>query len=709
MYKNDLMLPPVKFDWIGLFNPAWAIGLLILWLVIFWRIIPLEGGALNWALFVSIAFGVVPLGLALGRIGGETYWKPMLALMPIISTVFLVTKDPSVWVLVISVISSGIILKMFSPQKTIGSWAAVCGILLITWTAAVKLIWWLNFDRFITLSVGSCAIAVWATVVAIIFTYGRSGAMVSTPRLALVDVLALVIFSMAGTRVAGDFVDESFIVGSAQLVRDGGWLLWSVPSQYGFLNIWLLAHAPFETVWQSLYFLNSLLLTLQAALIYAFVTKLKSGWMHRVFSLIITLAATLMLPGWAPELTGPNLSASVSAFRFIWCFALLYVIFEIALSRQVFGKKKQRQFLPENNYLIGSCIWTVGCLWSFENVIFCSAIWIPFLLIMSWRGGLQWRKFIILFIPFIVIALTICVIYIYKVGGMPDFRSYFEYALIYQGGFGSLPMKLTGGIWVPVVIFSILIAGASSSIGRNSDIPMILYLSTLCFLWATVSYFVSRSHENNITNLTPQFLMALAAGLRILNLFSKGQELDIFRWLMRAAMMPFIAVILIATYGNVIYLGRFLSTMTMSRNIASIQEIEFPIPQSLRELMIEAKFQPDDPIEIMGQTVMPDWRFNEKTYRDPRHWLPFGPATQIGILPLERQILYMERYLQNPRKGGWLLHNKFQSPVLGSREAGGFQNNSENFPYASTLAKTHYKSKEYENAEWKLERYEPNL
>ena len=111
----------------------------------------------------------------------------------------------------------------------------------------------------------------------------------------------------------------------------------------------------------------------------------------------------------------------------------------------------------------------------------------------------------------------------------------------------------------------------------------------------------------------------------------------------------------------------------------------------------------------MGQTVMPDWRFNEKTYRDPRHWLPFGPATQIGILPLERQILYMERYLQNPREGGWLLHNKFQSPVLGSREAGGFQNNSENFLYASTLAKTHYKSKEYENAEWKLERYEPNL
>jgi len=50
----------------------------------------------------------------------------------------------------------------------------------------------------------------------------------------------------------------SFYTGPAELVRAGGWLLHDVPSQYGFLNIALLAALPGANSFQNLYFITAL-------------------------------------------------------------------------------------------------------------------------------------------------------------------------------------------------------------------------------------------------------------------------------------------------------------------------------------------------------------------------------------------------------------------------------------------------------------------
>jgi hypothetical protein len=56
----------------------------------------------------------------------------------------------------------------------------------------------------------------------------------------------------------------AFFAGPAELVRQGGWLLWDVPSLYGYLNIVLVAALPFGSTWQSLFILNAACLFVSA-------------------------------------------------------------------------------------------------------------------------------------------------------------------------------------------------------------------------------------------------------------------------------------------------------------------------------------------------------------------------------------------------------------------------------------------------------------
>ena len=80
-------------------------------------------------------------------------------------------------------------------------------------------------------------------------------------------------------------------VESANMVRAGGWLLWDVPSQYGFLQTWLLAALPGDTVWQNFYVLLG---GLQLAVGYAVFALL--WWSYRgltgfVFALSMAVAS----------------------------------------------------------------------------------------------------------------------------------------------------------------------------------------------------------------------------------------------------------------------------------------------------------------------------------------------------------------------------------------------------------------------------------
>jgi hypothetical protein len=71
------------------------------------------------------------------------------------------------------------------------------------------------------------------------------------------------------------YVHWTFFVGPAEDVRQGGSLLWDVPSWYGFLDILLLASLPTDSCWQSMYLMNSSSLFISAVVVYSVLRALR--------------------------------------------------------------------------------------------------------------------------------------------------------------------------------------------------------------------------------------------------------------------------------------------------------------------------------------------------------------------------------------------------------------------------------------------------
>jgi hypothetical protein len=97
---------------------------------------------------------------------------------------------------------------------------------------------------------------------------------------------------------------------------------------------------------------------------------------------------------------------------------------------------------------------------------------------------------------------------------LPDWRGYYEYATAYTGGFGAIPIDPAGNVWMPFLVFcSLLVAGLYTFKRGVKDPHLPAIVAALAGIWAVSSYFVSRSHPNNIINLTPVYCMAVAIAL----------------------------------------------------------------------------------------------------------------------------------------------------------------------------------------------------
>src|SRR5262249_5630817 len=111
------------------------------------------------------------------------------------------------------------------------------------------------------------------------------------------------------------------IVAPAEMVRRGGWLLWGVPSQYGFLNTVAVAWMPFRSVWQAFYVVHAALTFASGCAVFALFRLLRKSPANLALSLAMALASVFMVPGWAipGEPLGPWVTPAVGGYRFIWC------------------------------------------------------------------------------------------------------------------------------------------------------------------------------------------------------------------------------------------------------------------------------------------------------------------------------------------------------------------------------------------------------
>lgn len=494
-------------------------------------------------------------------------------------------------------------------------------------------------------------------------------------------VLAVVVLAAGALRMP-DFhrwrvmAHWGVLMGPADMVRDGGVLLWDVPSQYGFLNTLLLAWLPTATTFGSFRAVNATAITFAAVLVFSVLFSLRRSVPGFVLALAVAFSVVLVLPGESEVLDGPFTYPSLGPYRFVWVYVMLAIALWEANLLRMAGPTGRAAWV---RLLVGSALWVIAVLWSIESGVWATATWIP---------ALAWSRFLAarrtsgvgpallratgaLGVPFGLLAATVYGIdlhYRHVLGIEPEYAAFGEYALSFQGGFFSMPFELLGPGSALIVMFlacstALVWAFSRADAGRLQVVALAAWGAT----WASSSYFIPRSHPAVATAMVP---IALAG----FGIFWLARERDGAPWpapILRQVTTAWLAVVLFAgTYD----LGRLgsLGERLYEDPLASLED-ELPrVDASLAGLMIEAGVKPGDRIVYIDPLPFPpfvpvlDTRGRRVSkLAPPRPWLPLAPNALVGPLSEERRQVYAERFRERRDiTGGWLVLRRHR-PFLG--------------------------------------------
>ncbi len=253
-------------------------------------------------------------------------------------------------------------------------------------------------------------------------------------------------------------------------------------------------------------------ITTIASIIYAFLIvasasviarKANSVWTYGVI-VLAAAAACMLWTSYPPQLGGPWSFPSTGGLRFIPLAALLLFI--------LWRESRPDESRPSRFY--GHAIWCLGAVWAPEAAFYLSFVWWPYLL---WRASnlsaQPVRAAALAGFEIVAVAAALLIVFIslfyLHYGVVPSFDVYVAYVV---NPTGPQPPNPLGSIWFFAYI---MIAGISAAalLVRNKDAGSEFASLFVCILslFAVFSYYVGRSHDNNILNLMPFIVMVLAA------------------------------------------------------------------------------------------------------------------------------------------------------------------------------------------------------
>src|SRR5205085_10796943 len=241
---------------------------------------------------------------------------------------------------------------------------------LVSWTDAVH--WYVSSVPRLVLLLVTLAVSILAVRATFLSAevVGKPGAVAKA--LILLSIVLLLALSFRTYPVLELYHWEAY-VGPIQEVRQGGWLLWDAPAQYGVLSILIPTLFP-GNAWQSFYIFQALCNAVVALLMFWGL----GGTRPSVSRIILasSLAATTLFfrPMTATLLLAAQMTPSGGPVRFIWPFVMLAFLFHHYRANQgkVAEPSAERRF--ENTCHL---IWLSSLCWSLESGIYCSAVWFP--------------------------------------------------------------------------------------------------------------------------------------------------------------------------------------------------------------------------------------------------------------------------------------------------------------------------------------------
>jgi hypothetical protein len=552
--------------------------------------------------------------------------------------------------------TQGIIALVVIGAVALVSWMSAGG--LVFWTTATS--WFLGSPvRFLAVAI--------ATAIAIsgLPKLGEKLEVKAPPgvafRIATIFALLVLIAFSFRTNPMVEFYHWGFWVGPIDQLRQGGWLLRDTPSQYGFFSILIPTFLP-GSAWQSFWFYQAVMYAIVAAMMFLVFRRLRSGVGNLLLSFFIVFTTVFFRPRDAAQLLPSQWTPSGGPVRFVWCFVLIgWLLIAFEKSRGDSVDNARAKFL-----VTGNLLWICSVAWSFEAAIYSSAIWFPalvvFLIQRAAREKAEGRQAGAIALGIVRSALVpaglaillyalVWAYYKMSIGVAPDLHGYFEYGLLYSGGFGSLPIAPHGAIWYLLLVFFIASTVAVRFLVEDwRDFRLVVAAGIWGGIWSLSSYFVSRSHPANLLSLAPVLLFAIAVLLVVIRYSARRQ----WHAYVRAATAPALAIPIAMTLGHPALFADLDSTQLSPARFT--EQVPMMDPE-LVALLKQAGAKPGDSyVRIVdGRLMLPAWPVEggDRIVSD-RSWLP-KPYEIIGSLDSARRQVYIDR--AKP-VAGWLIHSQ---------------------------------------------------
>lgn len=384
---------------------------------------------------------------------------------------------------------------------------SICSLFMLpNWAVTIRMFWRWPLTSMFSLTLAVCA------GMLIVNTFAKRAR--ATRTVIWLDALPYLLFAALALRTDSlvapiNALHWDYVLGPIRALRDGGWLLWDVPSQYGFLSVLIPAVLPVHPAANAFYYFQAAALFAAAAVLYR--TLYASLAVQRWLACLIVVVFFFFAD---PLLIGPAPYPSMSAVRFLWC----YVLVAIAVSNFLGPKPSIERFARWS-----TGVWIVALLWSAESAIYATVIFFTPLLLSILRSrrdelSLRTTSAITLFGLPIVCALAtfalVDLIYLVRIGHEADWGMYIAYIRSYGSGFGEVPIPFYGPV---VYICLILFSGAAVFTAlrkRGFEAPAYAAATAFSLVWIVSSYYLGRAFPVVITALFPLLILGAFSIIR---------------------------------------------------------------------------------------------------------------------------------------------------------------------------------------------------
>ncbi|MEO6717311.1 MAG: hypothetical protein ABIM50_08710, partial [Novosphingobium sp.] len=280
------------------------------------------------------------------------------------------------------------------------------------------------------------------------------------------------------------------------------------PVQYGMGPTLLIASAcGIGNCWNGLYVVTVIANALYLAVCGWSVSVLTRNMdrASRWLALAALAAAVLLWCGFPVRWGSPLQTPSVGGVRFLPLAVLTSLILTI--------EARDAKSLPRSLTLCGHCVWMVSLAWSPEAAFFASLVWWPWLALrqadLSNTPRTKWLALLrggLLGLAAVLAGYAALAVMFRAAFGdwvaLEGFLIYLRYPP------GRMPVFVLGAVWFALAVLLlayVALARSSAGSARRS-----LYACLLAAL-AVATYYLSRSHDNNVLNLLPFLILLMLA------------------------------------------------------------------------------------------------------------------------------------------------------------------------------------------------------